>query len=294
MFTITTDHLKLQLEVVPVESLLRHEKILPHVLDRLILEFKNWVNLLDPIIVDKNNIVLDGNHRALAFRALDFRYIAVCKIDYFNENTGLKYWFRLLENIESIDLVQEIVERMGGSFEYAKDKEHLKRHLEENRLRFAIHYGSTYTIMSFEKDIVGDAVNAYDILERIQTDLIKFGIDMKYIPCQTVCEENFYDELRPGQLVIWTPRITKGMVVEAAGKNRLFAPKTTRHVIPARPLNVNVPVHWFKEDISLESINRKFSEFLKRKRLKRFGPGQVIHGRYYGEELFIFSERKVF
>ena len=67
MFRIEAENLELILEVVRVGSLLRHEEILPRVADRLILEFKNWASLHNPIIVDENNIVLDGNHRVYAF-----------------------------------------------------------------------------------------------------------------------------------------------------------------------------------------------------------------------------------
>ncbi len=80
------------------------------------------------------------------------------------------------------------------------------------------------------------------------------------------------------------------MVVDAVKKKKRFAPKTTRHLIPARPLNVNVPTYWFKEDISLEEINKRFLKLLERKNLRRFGPGQVVDGRYYEEELFVFFD----
>jgi len=48
----------------------------------------------------------------------------------------------------------------------------------------------------------------------------------------------------------------------------------------------------FKENISLEEINMRFSEFLKEKSLRRFAPGQIINGRYYEEELFVFFDDK--
>ena len=102
MFCIETGNLKLELEVVRVDSLFQHEEILPHVADKLIFEFKNWTNLQNPVIVDKNYIVLDGNHRVFVFKKLKFKYISVCKVDYFNELTQLRYWFRFLGGIESL------------------------------------------------------------------------------------------------------------------------------------------------------------------------------------------------
>ena len=96
--------------------------------------------------------------------------------------------------------------------------------------------------------------------------------------------------MKRDELIIWTPQISKEMVVEAVKKEKVFAPKTTRHLIPARPLNLNIPTKWFKENISLEDINKRFVAFLEKKRVKRFAPGQIVNGRYYEEELFVFYD----
>jgi len=107
-----------------------------------------------------------------------------------------------------------------------------------------------------------------------------------------VQEPGFSRRLRPDQAVIWTPHISKEMVVGAVRQGKRFTPKATRHLIPARPLNVNVPIGLFREDISLEEINTAFSEFLSEKSLRRFPPGQIINGRYYEEELFVFFDHR--
>lgn len=282
----------LKLEVVPVESLLQHEETFPHIVNQLILEFKNWVNLQNPIIVDEKNMVLDGNHRAFVFKKLKFKYISVCKIDYFNENVKLRYWFRLLEKIKGADLIRRIVEDMNGTFQQVNSRETLKKILEDKNLNCGIQQGDFFASISFNKDTVHDAVSAYDVLVKIQDNLLKKGIKIKYIPCQYAFDRKFCNELKDDEMVIWTPHITKGMVVDAVKEGKLFAPRTTRHLIPPRPLNVNVPINWFKEDISLDEINRRFSKFLEGKHIKRFGPGQVIDGRYYGEEVCIFFDKK--
>lgn len=290
MFCIETGSLKLELEVVRVDSLLQHEEILPHVADKLIFEFKNWTNLQNPIIVDKNYIVLDGNHRVFVFKKLKFKYIPVCKVDYFSEVTQLRYWFRLLGSIESLESLKQIINNMNGSFREVSDREALKKTLENNKLRCGIQQGNLYASISFHEDVVNDAVSAYDVLEKIQNRLVEKGTNLEYIPCQSVHESKCCDELKNSEVIIWTPQITKEMVVDAVKKKKRFAPKTTRHLIRARPLNVNVPTYWFKEDISLEEINKRFLKLLERKNLRRFGPGQVVDGRYYEEELFIFSD----
>ena len=290
MFCIETGRLKLELEVVKVDSLFQHEEILPHVANKLIFEFKNWANLQNPVIVDKSHIVLDGNHRVFVFKKLKFKYISVCKVDYFNEATQLRYWFRLLGRIENLDYLRQIVADMKGRLQQVNDREALKKALERNSFYCGIQQDDYCAFISFGEDRVNDAVSAYDVLEIIQNRLIEKGIKLAYIPCQSAHERKFCDKLKKDEIMIWTPQITKEMVVDAAINEKIFAPKTTRHIIPSRPLNVNVPLHWFKEDLSLEAINKRFSEFLETKNLKRFGPGQIIDGRYYEEELFVFYD----
>jgi hypothetical protein len=292
MFFIKTKSLELRLEVIPVESLFRHEETLPHVVEELLLEFRNWANLQNPIIIDENNIVLDGNHRAFVFKELEFKYIPACRINYFNKGVDLRYWFRLLENIKTADLLKQIVEDMNGTLQQVNDKETLEKTLKKNNLDWGIQQGNFYALTKFNEDLVNDAVSAYAVLGKIQDKLIQEGTKLRYFPCQHIYETKFCSELKECEMVIWTPQITKEMVVAAAKREKVFAPRTTRHLISPRPLNVNVPVYWFKENISLEEINRRFSQFLAGKNLEHIGPGQVIDGRYYGEELLFFFDKK--
>lgn len=291
MVSLKLEGSEIRLEVVPVESLLLHEETFPHLVNSLTLEFKNWANLQNPIIVDEKHIVLDGNHRAYVFKKLKFRYISVCKIDYFNENIKLRYWFRLLEKVKGLDFIKGIIKEMNGAFRRVNSKETLAKILEENKLTFGIQQGNFFATISFPRDTVHDAVGAYRALGRIQGKLLMEGIGLRYIPCQYAHDGKFCSQLRDDEIVVWTPHITKQMVVQAASRGKLFAPRTTRHIIHPRPLNVNVPTYWFKEDISLEEINGRFSRFLEAKHIRRFGPGQVINGRYYGEEVYIFYEK---
>jgi hypothetical protein len=47
-----------------------------------------------------------------------------------------------------------------------------------------------------------------------------------------------------------------------------------------------------KENVSIEEINQRFLVHLKSKEMRRLGPGQVVNGRYYEEELFVFYDKK--
>ncbi|MCF8145486.1 MAG: hypothetical protein K9N21_16340 [Deltaproteobacteria bacterium] len=290
MVVIDTGRLKLQLEIMPVASLLLHEEVIPEKANDLVLESRNWADLQNPIIVDKNGMVLDGHHRAFVFRELGFNHILVCRIDYFNPAVQLRYWFRRLGRMRNEDSLKRLIAEMGGRLEQVEDAGALRSLLGKNRLQCGIQQGRYFAAVSFQRHMAEDAVNAYHLVERIQKRLIRSGKTVDYIPCQAVEEENFCQGLRSDEMVIWTPQISKEMVVDAVNHNRRFAPKATRHLIPARPINVNVPITLFRGQASLEEINERLADFLKRKRLRRFGPGQVLNGRYYQEELYVFFD----
>ncbi|MEN8247245.1 MAG: hypothetical protein ABFS43_20340 [Thermodesulfobacteriota bacterium] len=275
------------LEIVPVSSLYSHEEVLEPSANKLILEFKNLASLQNPIIVDENHVVLDGNHRAYAFKVLKFKYIPVCKIDYFNQRTKLRYWFRLLSNLEQ-EIVRSIITSLGGTLQALPDRSALEKALEENCFACGLQSGDGYDLIEFPDNDACDAVDAYNRIQEIQDRLAARGAALSYIPCKAVKEDTFPAQLKSDQMVLWTPRITKQMVVDCAKLKKVFAPKTTRHVIPVRPLNVNMPGQWFRENWTLEEINRNFYTFLKGKRMKRFSPGMVLDGRYYEEELIVF------
>ncbi len=292
MFTIDAGGISLCLEVVPVERLLEHEETLPQTAEGLALEFKNWADLQNPIIVDHNHIVLDGNHRTFVFKKLGFRYIPVCKVDYFSEAVLLRYWFRVLHGAGGLDRPDGIVREIGGRVSPVESREALSRELEQDPLAMGMQCGGSWAVIRFPASVVKDGVSAYAALEAVQGGLCRGGAKARYVPCRRLHDDSFCRKLGEQTLVLWTPHITKDMVVKAALERRVFKPKATRHLVAARPVNVNVPVRWFRENASLEAMNERFREFLAGKRIRRFGPGQVINGRYYGEEVYVFYDVK--
>ena len=293
MFVIQTKDIKLILEAAPVSSLNVHERIIPEAAEKLVLQLKNWALLHNPIICGTNNIILDGHHRTYTFKKLGFLYIPVCKIDYMHEQTQVRCWFRLLTNVEDLNMVIGTFYRHGATVEPIRTKEEFREKLERFPLSFGLQQGGRFFILFFPQDSICDAPGAYDHLEKIQLELRQRGINTEYIPGEVAEDQSFCENLNQNQVIIWTPQITKEMVEEVVRQQRSFAPKTTRHVIPARPINVNVPISWFKETTSLREIDKKFTEFLKKKTVMRLPPGQIVEGRYYEEELFVFMDKKV-
>lgn len=292
MYTIQATHMHLHLGIVPVTDLREHEQIIPQKAEQLVFQLRNWARLQNPVIVDEKFTVIDGHHRAFVIEKLDFRYIPVCKIDYFNHSVKLRYWFRCIPRVRNTDKLNGLLQRFGATLKPVADMAGLAKVLEKKRLYLGVQHRGRFFFIAFPEEVVHDAVSAYRITNRLQNRLLREGDQLEYIPCQSVLTGDGRDPIGKDDLVLWTPRISKRMVMEAVDRNRRFTPKATRHLIPARPLNVNLPMNWLKGDIPLDVINEKFIAFLKEKGLRRFPPGQIIEGRYYEEELFVFFNKR--
>ena len=78
--------------------------------------------------------------------------------------------------------------------------------------------------------------------------------------------------------------------MEAAEQGQVFTPKATRHRLPARPVQVNVPLGLLRDkEISLEEANTRLRETLSRRKLVRYEPGTEWMGRTYDEVLYVFE-----
>jgi L-serine kinase (ADP) len=289
-FVIESESLRLELEIARLDSLILHERTLPHAAEKLLLEFENLAIVENPIIIDRQNIVLDGNHRTWVLKKLRFHYIPVCRIDYLHQCAELKYWFRLLGNLRDPGLLRKVVGDLQGTFEQVADRNAMEDRLAGKCSCFGIQQGNFFAVVRFSQDVVTDAVGAYDMLEVIQNRLLEEGMKVDYIPCQYLQEKTFCDCIKGEEIVLWTPQISKEMVIRAAVEKKLFAPKSTRHLIPARPIHVNVPARWLKENVPLDALNRRFVQFLRHKEMKHLQSGQVVNGRYYEEEVFVFLD----
>ncbi|MHA1372488.1 MAG: hypothetical protein ACTSRA_22545, partial [Promethearchaeota archaeon] len=229
-FILMEGSLRLELEVLPVGSLVQHEETVPEILDRLALELKNWANLQNPVIVEENNIVLDGNHRAGIFRRLHYNYIPVCRIDYFNDGVKLKYWYRRVSGFRDEVGLEELISDLGFSIRVVMDAGELRSHLVGHPFALGLQVGSRFSFVDAGVGGVRDAVDAYRIVRKIEEWLFSRGSKYEYIPCQYLDDSRFISGLAGDDLIIWTPHITKQMVVDVARSGRVFPPKSTRHL----------------------------------------------------------------
>jgi hypothetical protein len=280
VFTITHPLLSFEITLHELDKLHVHEEIIPELVENLARKISDDGSFFHPIVVERgHSVVLDGMHRVAASKKIGFRYIPVCLVDYDNPNIQVGSWYRLFQN-PSLQEALEVCVGLGLSVQEGSFDGHLK--LIERREAIAALFSNERSLAL--QGAARDIKDAYDLIRDIGDHLRRRGSMIRY-DTENEAQKNVNDGRISIGLV--TPVISKSEIVEVALSGRIFAPKSTRHIIPARPMAVNIPTDWLWGDLSLGETNRRMVDLLKSKRIERLPPGQVLD-RKYDEELFVF------
>lgn len=280
VFTITHPLLSFKITLHELDKLHVHEEIIPELVENLARKISDDGSFFHPIVVERgHSVVLDGMHRVAASKKIGFRYIPVCLVDYDNPNIQVGSWYRLFQN-PSLQEALEVCVGLGLSVQEGSFDGHLK--LIERREAIAALFSNERSLAL--QGAARDIKDAYDLIRDIGDHLRRRGSMIRY-DTENEAQKNVNDGRISIGLV--TPVISKSEIVEVALSGRIFAPKSTRHIIPARPMAVNIPTDWLWGDLSLGETNRRMVDLLKSKRIERLPPGQVLD-RKYDEELFVF------
>ena len=281
VFKVSHPKIELELQLCETNKLHIHEEIITASVEKLIKAFKMDKYAKHPILVDKETlVVLDGMHRTVAFKHLGYKLIPVCLMDYKNPKIMVKRWFRTIitDQKTSKDLHNKLQELGYTLLETTEDE--LQRKIDNKQLTIGIvTEEKCYGIVKKTKN----AKETYEYIKQIETKLESLRYKSGY--------ETSDDAIRKAKegnvlAALTTPQITKQDVVDVALAGEVFVHKATRHVIPARPLFVNVPFSWMNLDPT--EANKRFVDHLSKRKLKRLPPGQTLD-RMYEEELYVFE-----
>lgn len=278
-YTLKTPQMKLEIALEELSNLHIHEEIISVKMMELVAKMPGDGVFIHPIIVDSASlVVLDGMHRVAAAKEIGFRYIPLCLVDYSNPHVLLGGWYRMLDKLSEEEAVDAITEVGLRPVKSSYDEAH--RLVEERKAVTAL-FSARWCLAA-----LGDAPDIkarYDAVKKIEK-ILQLSHQMSY---STDKEARIHVDSGEYAAGLMTPTATKREVVETALAGRVFAQKTTRHIIPARPMNVNVPISWLRGDLSIEEVNRRLREHLAARKLEKLPPGQIIDRRY-DEELYIF------
>lgn len=127
---------------------------------------------------------------------------------------------------------------------------------------------------------------AYDIVKRVEERLKTVGFEVGY---DTESDAKQRLNKHRADAVLYTPRLTKQAIIETARSGKIFAYKATRHIVPARPLRLCIPIRLLRDKRPLSEVNKMLKSTLLKKRVKHLPPGSLFEGRRYEEDLYVFE-----
>ncbi|MFW6449372.1 MAG: hypothetical protein ACOC0X_07505, partial [Halobacteriota archaeon] len=225
--------------------------------------------LRNPLVVDETtNVVLDGMHRRRALSDLGLEYAPVCRIDYADPVIEVGTWTKRFDPAAAAVVAEAPVEWHAVVEAGAPSNEVPERPV-------LVVEGTRY-----ELDVTLDALEHYSAtLERLEAAFRNRGFVPTLIPDTTaVGSETVY---------LRQPRPSKATVVRAATERIMLPANASRHVVPYRPVGVDVPLEFL--DGPLNRANRRLVDHLEDRRPdSHTGPG-LATDRAYDETVVDFS-----
>ena len=276
---LNIDGFDIEVRVSALDSLKRHESVVDSYLEDLRDSLEEKSIISDPVIVDRNsNVVLDGMHRLEAVSKLGYDKIPVCFVDYQSSRIKLGTWWRKFEDL-GMDTLVGIAEDLGFEMEHS-NSEKIEERIENRNLD--LYFVSGDNLLK-TKSVFDSIHTLFDSVHSLENEIVENSFDLSYEP-----DEEFLKSLESGDTWILFPPAEKREVVQVSDSGEVFPHKTTRHVVPARPLGIDFPLSWLDEE--LDEVNDNLEEKLKRMNLREVSPGSQFRGRKYKEKVVTFEK----
>lgn len=283
-YVISHEKMNLYITILDINSLYLHEEIIPNVVNQLTRTIELDGYLKHPVIADKESrVVLDGMHRVAALKALGHKRIPVCLVDYENPAISLGSWYRAIKGAGASDHIIAEVKKANLSLSEAGEIEAADIGVSPTVAAIKDCEKAFLICSSFQS-----LKEAYDIIKRVENRLRDFALEILY-----ETELDALRKLREGKVdvVLLTPRLTKSSVIRTALSGSVFSFKSTRHVIPARPMCLDVSLSLLQNDEKpLDEVNDELRRMLQKRHLTHLPAGSILDGRRYEEDLYLFAD----
>lgn len=278
-FVIKHEKGDLRVCLLPSESLLIHEETIPDHVSELKESLLRDGKVKDPIVVDSGSfVVLDGMHRVAAMRESRCLRMPACMVDYLSPHIDVGVWYRALSGKLRREQFEAVL--FSSGIEPERMTVNITEIPRNSSLATIFASGECLRFRSRGRGV-------YDVLSTAERCARQLGLVITFETERDALEKL---EDRKIDAVITLPKIDKASVREAGLTRRLLPHKVTRHIIPARPLAVNVPVRILTDGtLLLREANGQFIANLRSREIVRRPPGSIVEGRRYDEETLIFS-----
>lgn len=281
-----------RIQIVPMASCIAHEGVVAKWVDQIAHSIMDHGLMKNPIIVAQAPetangskwVVIDGMHRFAACQKLELRDILVCDIDYFSDKIKVEGWDAFtFKPMKVKDLLPELFPKSKGyTITRAKDGDKLHDMVAHRKILLAAcDKGEEYWVVQ-KPDLKG-AVLLEELIH--VTEAFDLAIDHKRLKplyvANSISLSDFANSNAKSMAI--RPHFTKTEIVERTLANKLFPRKSTRHIIPDRPLRIDLNLSVLRTEIDLKAKNRLLDDHLR----WCFEADRV---RYYPESVYIFSD----
>jgi hypothetical protein len=266
------------LSVEPIGTIHPHEEVIPGILSSIEASLRRSGAQLDPVIVDSSSgVALDGMHRVEALRRMGASKILACKVDYRSRSVRLRRWLRAYEGTSN-PLLEDLKVRLDLTrVSHAEAVQEVVSH----RSPAALFAGG----VSFRSRMPFESVRgSLELVRVFDTVAARSGIRPRI-----VTDAEAESLIESGAFVFYPPAPAKKDVVESGISRMLMPPKSTRHLIPARPVGLTYPLGWLLDaKMSLKEANTRLEHLVAESKVFATRPGSEYNGRVYEEALYRF------
>jgi hypothetical protein len=269
-----------KLQVLPSTWLVPHEDVDPRRTEKLSRRILEEGLLKNPPVVAEipgceRYVVLDGANRAVAFQMVGVAHIVAQVVSYADPGVILDTWYHNVSGM-ALDEFEAALTRISGMHLVACSLSEARWALEtEEALAYIICESGVRKVLpppghGRDLRVLNNLVAAY----KGRADIFRASNDVWEI------QKPYYPDLTA--LVVF-PRLRPADILHAAQNDYKVPSGITRHIIPARALNINIPIGILMADWPLE---RK-REWLHEWWMERMAANAI---RYYAESTFSFNE----
>lgn len=279
-----------RIKIIPISKCLVHEGIVEDWAGQIATSIRNDGFMKNPVIVAKHDgyyVVLDGMHRFRAIKKLGINDILAYEVDYFSKEVILEGWdIFSFTKIGAEGFLKDVFPANKGyqilklkNLAEARDKvlkQSILLAVGDKASKACTVLGLTKKDVA-KKDLLDVLCEAVDRLDR---KLAK-GLNKTIYVDNSLTLASFSES--SARSLVLRPQFTKQEVLDRTLHKKIFPPKSTRHLIPARPLRVDLDLSLLRGSISLKAKNKLLQDHL-----------QWCHEnnrvRFYPESIFIFAD----
>lgn len=270
---------RFQLSMIPIEEVFLHEETDPFRVNKLKKRIEGSGTLRNPPIVarmDTGYVVLDGATRTTSLQQIGASHILAQVVKYGEYGISVDTWNHILPDMSDTDVITTIGAIEGISL-ITTDIVNATELLEKRKCAGYIYCSPDCSMIL---DTATDLSKMVRILRKVVSTYKQHG--EIYRLAQADLEQMIASRTTHSAVMVF-PRFTPEEICSIAVQDEKLPAGITRHIIPGRVLNVNIPLDWLIGAGTTTEKNNWLDSWLSAK---------IVDSkvRYYHEPVFIFDE----